>query len=71
MIVGVLAESWTGEPSGTTWTFNLRQNVMFHDGTPFNAEAVKANFDRWDNFAADFQPNAYYYGAVMGGFGSR
>ncbi|CAN5731811.1 ABC transporter substrate-binding protein [soil metagenome] len=67
-IEGVLAESWTGEPEDTTYVFTLRQGVTFHDGTPFNAEAVKTNFDRWANFAAEFQPNAYYYSAVMGGF---
>jgi peptide/nickel transport system substrate-binding protein len=70
-IEGVLAESWTGEPEDTAYTFTLRQGVTFHDGTPFNAEAVKFNFDRWDNFAAEFQPNAYYYSAVMGGFGEE
>lgn len=39
-----LAERW--EANGTTWTFYLRKNVKFHDGTPFNAEAVKKNFER-------------------------
>src|SRR5207249_3882002 len=31
---------------GRTVTFKLRKDVRFHDGTPFNAAAVKANFDR-------------------------
>ena len=41
-----LAESWEVSDDGLTYTFNLRQDVMFHDGTPFNAEAVKATYDR-------------------------
>jgi peptide/nickel transport system substrate-binding protein len=68
-LVGVLAESWEGEPEGTEYVFNLRQGVTFHDGTPFNAEAVKINFDRWQNFPEELAGNAYYYGNVMDGFG--
>jgi peptide/nickel transport system substrate-binding protein len=70
-LVGVLAETWEGEATDTEYVFHLRQGVTFHDGTPFNAEAVKINFDRWDNFAEEFQGNAYYYGAVMNGFGDN
>jgi peptide/nickel transport system substrate-binding protein len=42
-----LATSWSVSPDGLTWTFKLRQGVTFHDGTPWNAEAAKANWDRW------------------------
>jgi peptide/nickel transport system substrate-binding protein len=41
-----LALSWTHSDDYKTWTFKLRPSVKFQDGTPFNAEAVKANFDR-------------------------
>jgi peptide/nickel transport system substrate-binding protein len=68
-LVGVLAESWTGGPEDTEYVFTLKEGVTFHDGTPFNAEAVVRNFERWDNFAEEFQANAYYFGAVMNGFG--
>jgi len=45
-IVPMLATSWTISQDGRTVTFKLRGGVKFHDGTPFNADAVKANFDR-------------------------
>jgi peptide/nickel transport system substrate-binding protein len=41
-----LAESWSSSPDGLVWTFKLKKGVTFHDGTPFNAEAVKFSFDR-------------------------
>ena len=41
-----LAESWTISDDGLVYTFKLRQGVVFHDGTPFNAQAVKFNIDR-------------------------
>lgn len=44
--VPALATDWTVSTDGLTWDFNLRSDVTFHDGTPFNAEAVKISFDR-------------------------
>ena len=41
-----LAESWDRSPDGLAYTFKLRQGVKFSDGEPFNAAAVKANFDK-------------------------
>jgi peptide/nickel transport system substrate-binding protein len=45
-IVPDLAESWEQSEDGLTWTFALRQGVTFHDGTPFNSEAVAAHITR-------------------------
>ena len=41
-----LATDWTISDDGTVYTFALREGVQFHDGSSFNAEAVKFNFDR-------------------------
>ena len=43
---GRLAESWTHSDDYKIWTFKLRPGVKFHDGTPFNAEAVAWNYAR-------------------------
>ncbi|RKE22708.1 ABC transporter substrate-binding protein [Streptomyces sp. TLI_171] len=40
-----LATSWEVAPDLKSFTFHLRTDVKFHDGTPFDAAAVKANFD--------------------------
>lgn len=45
-VVPDLAESWSKSEDGLRWTFKLRHNIKFHDGTPFDAEAVKFNLDR-------------------------
>ncbi len=43
-----LATSWEQAPGDNkTWIFHLRPNVKFHDGTPFNADAVIWNLDRF------------------------
>ena len=44
-----LATKWEPSNSGKTWTFTLREGVKFHDGTPFNAAAVKFSVERTQN----------------------
>jgi peptide/nickel transport system substrate-binding protein len=46
-VIPALAEKWQVSSDGTVWTFTLRKNVKFHDGTSFDASAVVWNFDRW------------------------
>ncbi len=53
-----LAESWTASKDGLTWTFKLRRGVRFHDGTPFNAQAVVFNFERMA-----YENNPYHKGS--------
>jgi peptide/nickel transport system substrate-binding protein len=44
--VGDAAESWSSTPDGLSHTFKLKKNVLFHDGTPVDAAAVKFSIDR-------------------------
>jgi peptide/nickel transport system substrate-binding protein len=67
-----LATEWSANPEGTEWTFTLREGVTFHDGTPFNAEAVCFNFDRWYNLpSAAAQSQAIYYYETFGGYSNN
>lgn len=47
-----LATSWSSNPTATEWTFALRPDATFSDGTPVDANAVKANFDRIPSLGA-------------------
>jgi peptide/nickel transport system substrate-binding protein len=65
-----LATAWKMSPDGLTYTFTLRRGVKFHDGTPFDAAAVKFTYDRLLDpkhpFAetGPFPFASFYYGAV-------
>jgi len=48
-IIPGLATKWSTDASKTTWTFTLREGVKFTDGTPFDADAVIYNLDRYHN----------------------
>ncbi len=64
-----LATEWENSKDGKEWTLKLRKDVKFHDGTPFNAEAVKFNFDRWrDEKNPYHQGDFAYYTAMFSGF---
>jgi peptide/nickel transport system substrate-binding protein len=45
-IVPGLALKWTPTNDGAVWTFDLRQNVKWHDGSPFTADDVVATMER-------------------------
>ena len=45
-VIGDLAESWKVSPDQLTYTFKLRPNVLFHDGSRLTSADVKASYDR-------------------------
>ena len=64
-----LATEWSISEDGTEYTFTLRDGVSFHDGTPFNAEAVKFNFDRMLDENHPYHdtgpfPLSFFFGAI-------
>ncbi|MCU1585069.1 MAG: gsiB 2 [Microbacteriaceae bacterium] len=61
-----LAKSWDISPDGLTYTFHLRDDVTFSDGTKFDATAVKANFEYWLNPATQSSVDSLYVGDYAG-----
>ncbi len=67
----LLATDWETSEDGMSTTFTLRDDVTFHDGTPFNADAVCANFEYWNNQPkgpSQSPSNAYYWISLFKGF---
>ncbi len=60
---GRLAESWTTSADGAAYTFKLRPNIKFHDGTAFDANAVKVTFERTKKINSFMQA---YFGPISG-----
>jgi peptide/nickel transport system substrate-binding protein len=65
-----LATEFTEESNGRAYVFKLREGVTFHDGTAFDAEAVRANFERWFRLPKDLRPDdgSLPFSAVFGSF---
>jgi peptide/nickel transport system substrate-binding protein len=63
-----LATSWESSEDGLTWTFHLRKGVTFHDGTPFNAEAVLFSLNRQHDKTHPFHDvgGSYVYWVATG-----
>jgi len=65
-----LASEWSISEDGTVYTFTLREGVTFHDGSAFDAEAVKFNFDRMLDEGHPYHdtgpfPLAFFFSAVQ------
>jgi len=68
-IVPGLAEYWVTSSNGIEWKFELRRDLKFHDGTPFNAEAVVFNFERWMFEHHPYHKGVFeYWKSMFGGF---
>ncbi len=65
--VPLLAVNYTVSGDGLNWTFHLRQGVRFQDGTPFNASAVKYNFERVMAIFDDHGPAWMFAEPILGG----
>lgn len=68
-----LAHDWEVSEDGLNYTFYLEEGVTFHDGSEFNAEAVKTNFERWADPEHEyaFTEDGYVYamyGTMFGGY---
>jgi oligopeptide transport system substrate-binding protein len=61
-----LAESWDVSPDGTVYTFHLRQNARFHDGSPVTAQDVIYSWERAASPALNSDTASIYLGDILG-----
>jgi peptide/nickel transport system substrate-binding protein len=68
-VIAGLAERWEAAPDLLRWKFTLRRGAKFHDGTPFDAEAVVFNFERWMRQDHPYHKGVFeYWKSMFGGF---
>lgn len=56
-----LAQSWEVSEDGLVWTFDIRKNVKFQDGTVCDAKAIEFNFKRWMNDNSQYHVGKFPY----------
>jgi peptide/nickel transport system substrate-binding protein len=60
VIVPRVAESYSLSADGLTWTFKIRKNIKWHDGTPLTANDVKFSVDRFGDMSLSTNPWSWY-----------
>lgn len=63
-ILPSLASAWTSDESGQIWTFDIREDVEFHDGSRLDAHAIKFNFQRWMDEDNPYHAGNFNYWAI-------
>jgi len=63
-ILPSLATHWAADESGLVWTFDIREDVNFHDGSTLNAHAIKFNFERWMDQDNPYHAGTFNYWAI-------
>lgn len=63
-ILPSLATKWEADESGQVWTFDIREDVVFHDGSTLDAHAIKFNFERWMDEDNPYHAGNFNYWAI-------